>query len=200
MIHRKQTGYFFPFEDNHFNGVFRGYKKAASSFNSFVYINATSSDARNSYNIMYPFSNTEPRDLSWLSFNEENSSIYMRFRNHKMSVLSYSLRSRVNCPINWSFEALNNAGKWEIISEISNDYSLKSNAIGHWNTTNNNFYSTFRIRQIGKRVLTDGSQDHAFEFSLIEFFGSLIRNELCSAKIRRSTNSFVTVFVLLIYS
>ena len=200
MVAKKQKAIYFPYEGNHFSGVFRGYNKIVSSFKAFVKIDATSSVKSNTYDVMYPFNTTSVESVSWFSDDKQNSFISMKFINHKMSLLSYSLRSRSNCPVSWNVEAMNNAGNWEIVSCITNDRSLKNNAFGHWNSTNNNFYSTFRIRQTGKRERNDGITDDCFELSVIEFFGTLLKTGMCSCKCKHSMNLLIAALTLVVCS
>ena len=201
MIKRKLNAYYIPYENNHYKGVFRSYNKITSSFNKLVKINASGNIVGSSYDMMYPFNTTESQICSWFSGMHSNASISMKFINHKMSVFSYSLKSRAYYSTDWEVEALNNAGKWDTVSSIKDDHSLKYDKIGHWNTTNQNFYSEFRIRQTAaRRDVNENIVGEIFELALIEFFGILIRNEICSHRMKQPTNLAVISILIMTYS
>ena len=195
---RKRSGFYIPYEGNNYSGIFRSYKKVTTSLEKLVKVSASSIAKDGTHDLMYPFTTSESERYSWLSENEPNSCITMKFINYKMSVSSYSLRARYAWPISWDVEALNNAGKWEMMSHITNDRSLEYDATGHWKTTNQNLFDTIRIKQTAKRVIPNDVGDDSFDLRVIEFFGTLVRNEICTLRMKHSINFYITALLLIL--
>ena len=123
-----------------------------------------------------PFTNNNNDTSSWHSTDKENSWISIKLKHVFISIDSYVLKSSYNYPISWNLQGMNRMKKWENISVVRNDTSLKAGAFGKWNVDVNDFFDELRFVQIGKRIRTDELENnYEFQLKYIEFFGSVVK-------------------------
>ena len=70
------------------------------------------------------------KSYSWISDNEENSSIVIQFIRDKLSLSSYSVKMRTdfsyNYPLEWNLEGSNDGFEWELVHHKERNKDLSS--------------------------------------------------------------------------
>ena len=128
--------------------------------------------------IINPNANKSTYDRAWLSKNEENSNITLSFIRHQFAIDSYTIQSRsgidYNYPLEWVLEATNDMHNWKEIHHKPNNTDLEgSDTVCHYESSDKNFYSTFRFTMIGVNYHLYEDESYMFGFRSLEFFGSL---------------------------
>lgn len=190
MLDRKYC----PYSDNR-KGIVRYLASLAGGLSYHATINSSSMNNRYDYDTN-PFRN-DADGSCWHSRDEKNSWISIKFNHVYVAVEAYVLRSTTNYPIGWDLQGLNRYKKWESISKIRNDSSLKSGNFGNWDTKNKALYNQLRFVMFGMRVRTNGDpDDYCFELKFIEFYGTIYKSPLKTI-MYRNHHRFCVVLCLL---
>lgn len=113
----------------------------------------------------------------WESENEPNSYIQFDFRDRKIVLFSYLIRSSPHSSnekhmISWSIEGSNDGNKWDELDrhETSEDLNSYSRARNFACCNHQTAYRYFKLKQLS----SNSSGTNSLIFSNIEFFGKLI--------------------------
>ena len=113
--------------------------------------------------------------------NESNSWICFDFKDMKVELSNYSIKSLSNGPNqnhhlrNWKIETSNDQKEWTEIDNHQDDQTLNNDrAIGTFNTKQNGFSRFIRLRQTGPNWYQNPNGNcHKILFYYIEFYGKL---------------------------
>lgn len=119
-------------------------------------------------------------NFSYSSNNEPNVKVCFDFKNRKIQLDSYSIKSTDNHQNmghmrNWVVEVSNDLKKWYIVDRRSNASDLNGpliTACFDLNRRSNNYYRYIQIRQTGESW-RNGSGEYTVYFNMIEFFGKM---------------------------
>ena len=175
-----------------FDGIFSTlYKYRRNSIKKIVKVEAstTLSGRGNPYNVIDPEIEGTTPSTNWISRSFANSSITFTFLRDRISLSSYSFRSRrdawINMPLEWDLYGSNDKHSWKLIhhKENNQDFVTKG-AEKNFPVDKTIPYSHIKIMQLGKNYAYEGDYYYYFSFNKIEFFGTLHeRNDICTRKI-----------------
>ena len=185
-----------------FNGIFYTfYKNYRKNIENIVKVEASSTilGRGDPYCTIDPNVTGELNSNTWISESDVNSSIIYTFVKDKVSLISYSFRSRgdvdFNNPLEWNLYGSNNNNTWKMIHHKERDYYFNAkNAEKSFSFRKTIPYKHFKIMNIG----TNSNSNFHFAFNLIEFFGPLNeRYALYSGQ--RSFNYMIISFLYLMF-
>ena len=185
----------FIYENNNFNGTFAFIFRYFTNYTATKIIDVSASSTLSGrgcvYNIINPYVSKTEVSENWISDNDVNSSVTIRFLEHHFKMTSYSMKSRqdkdYNNPYEFVLQASNDEKTWTEIHHKLNDNSLigkgKEN---HWNCPNTQYFSIFKLTMLNTNSYIRDYEKYMFTFSLIEFFGTLIRQSpLCKISCKK---------------
>ena len=108
----------------------------------------------------------------WFSNNSPNSWVMFDFKEKKVSLSSYSLKSDGNGYhhlLQWKLEGSNDGSSWTCLDSRNTQDLNRNYRVKNYSTNNHDSYRYIRITMTGKN---SGSYDY-FRLSQIEFFGTL---------------------------
>lgn len=157
-------------EGQEFEGIFNylnNKNNGLANFKGLISISSNGDKRNNAFDII----NQNFDDYFYPQPNE-NSYIKFDFKDHKVSLNNYSLRSKnifFNKLINWEIEGSNNDINWEKIDERHIQEWYNNEYIANYSVNNHNFYQYVQIRLRGPA----SSNDYLLALTQIEFFGEL---------------------------
>ena len=125
---------------------------------------------------------------NWISEDVKNSSVTFTFLRDRISLSSYSFRSRrdtlLNMPLEWGLYGSNDKHSWKLIHHKENNQDFVTNGAEKNFPVNKTIpYSHIKIMQLGKNHAIEGDH-YYFSFNKIEFFGTLHqRYDICTRRI-----------------
>ena len=167
---------------NEFDGIITYFNSiySKSTFDQVVLADSSSIlDGRTPPNAVIDIKNINKNYTDWITESIENSNFTVQFRKHKIKLESYSLLGRLynhQHPYHWILEATNNYVEWAKIHEYDNsDKPLANHTLIHIdNLTSENFYSIFRITQIGTNLnIRFDEYKYCLSFRAIDFYGKV---------------------------
>ena len=111
----------------------------------------------------------------WHTKNEPNSWVSFDFKEKKVSLSSYTLKSHAywdrGHPVQWEIEGSNDESSWVSLDSRNTWEQCGKGVVKNYscNKGNHDFYRFIRMRQTGK----NSSGEHYLVFSQIELFGKL---------------------------
>lgn len=153
-----------------FEGIFNflnNKNHGLANFTELISISSNGDERNNAFDVI-----NKSFDDYFYPHPNENSFIKFDFKNHKVSLNSYSLRSKnvfFTKLVNWEIEGSNNDINWEKIDERHiiewNDTDYTAN----YTVNNHKFYKYVQIRLRGPA----SNNDYLLALTQIEFFGEL---------------------------
>ena len=187
---------------NNFNGTFAYLFKHLTNYSvtNLVDVIASSTYPERGfvYNVINPYVSKTEIEENWLSKSIKNSSVTISFLKHSFSIDSYSIKSRqdkydFNYPYEFVLEASNDEINWnEIHHKTKDDTLIGKGYEGHWNCPSSEFYSSYKLTMLGTNSYERLNEQYIFTFSVIELFGTLMRNNNYFKKI--TCNKQITTY------
>ena len=166
----KNDNVFNYIKGHEFEGIFNylnNKNNTLANFNGSINISSNGDERNHSFDII----NKNFNDYYYPHPNE-NSYIKFDFKDHKVSLNNYTLRSKnifYNKLINWEIEGSNNDINWDKIDERHIKEWYTSDYIETYSVYNHNFYQYIQIRLRGP----SSNNDYLLALSNIELFGEL---------------------------
>ena len=175
------------FDDNYFDGIFSylfgnfSQKRIKSIVDVFASSNFGDGERGDPYFVINPQPLKIQDNETWVSKNIENSSLTIAFKQHQITLASYSMKSRqdsksiFNCPYEWILEGSNDNISWYLIHHKKwSEEMICRNKTGHWDFNEMNMYSFLKFTQIGENYHYQDFEKFVFTIGTIEFFGTLV--------------------------
>ena len=114
----------------------------------------------------------------WGSNDEPNSWVSFDFKEKKISLSSYTLKSRIDAdclhPVQWEIEGSNDESSWNSLDSRNTREQCGTGVVMNYscNKGNHGFYRFIRMRQTGEN--SSGSGRHYLMLSQIELSGKLL--------------------------
>lgn len=151
-----------------FEGIFdhlNNINKSLANFKGLVYISSNGDERNHAFDLI-----NKNFDDYFYPHPDENSFVKFDFKDHKVSLRNYSLRSKnvfFNKLINWEIEGSNDGIHWDKIDERHINEWYGTDHISTYSVNNHNFYQYVQIRLRGPA----SNNDYLLALTNIEFFG-----------------------------
>lgn len=165
-----------PRDDDLFNGIIEFLRTVSKSLNSEIEITSSSffDEFYRPINVVL----FDDCDKSFHSLNAQNSWICFDFKNRKINLTDYVIRSgswstNSEHPKNWVIEGSNDNESWEVIDQQSECASLNGISYVHKFHVRNKMPNEFRYIRM-KEIGPNWIGTYSLALNSIEFFGNLI--------------------------